>query len=64
MVESKTTEFDLCLPIELVEAKTLDPSGKWHVYLQNSKGKKIAALWGGQDYKLALAKKICEALNA
>ncbi|MDO8534111.1 MAG: hypothetical protein Q7S17_05140 [Xanthobacteraceae bacterium] len=42
-------------PIEVVEAKTLDNSGQWHIYLAAPDGRKIAALWGNQTEKIANA---------
>lgn len=43
-------------PLEIVEAKVLDNSNQWHVYLAAPDGRKIAALWGGQNEKIGNAK--------
>lgn len=43
-------------PLEIVEAKTLDSSGQWHIYLAAPDGRKIAALWGSQSEKIGNAR--------
>ena len=42
-------------PLQIIEAKTLSAGDRWHVYLADKSGRKIAALWGAQEEKTANA---------
>ena len=52
-------------PYEFMSTAAMDkPLGNGHVYLIDRNGRKIAALWGRPDEKLALAEFIIKASEA
>ena len=48
-------------PYALLESATATNNGAFHLYVVDAKGRKIAALWGTGEEKLALGKMIVEA---
>lgn len=41
--------------LQIIEAGNMAAGDRWHVYLADKSGRKVAALWGGQEEKAANA---------
>jgi len=48
-------------PYALLESAMASANGAFHLYVVDANGRKIAALWGKEEEKLALGKMIVEA---
>lgn len=49
------------MPYALIESATASGNGAFHLYVVDARGRKIAALWGNADEKLALGEMIVKA---